>query len=432
MANLNESETQRSNADTGILARIGRLDRLVWIVLTAWVILGLFVVWGRIHVGEAIVPAFTLLALAAFLPRQQSMRTPEMIVTSAQEELAEPVVASVADALSEPTLVLDRKSTIIHRNPSAAAEFPQAEVGSPVTYAFRQPSLIEAVNKARNTGMAQRIELQQSSPSLVWYAVSIAPFSIPGMPEVDAGRFLITFTNLTEQRRTEAMRVDFVANASHELRTPLTSVVGFIDTLLGPAAEDPEARKRFLTIMRAQAERMSNLIEDLMSLSRIELRQHVRPTGSTDLASLLNTVVEGLQNQLQDAGLELQMRIESSDTRITGDHDELYEVFENLMDNAIKYGAGGGRIVLHLTEVTDRPGYAFSIVVQDFGEGIETEHVPRLTERFYRVDAESSRKKKGTGLGLAIVKHIVGRHRGQLSIRSRPGEGMRVEVLLPR
>jgi two-component system phosphate regulon sensor histidine kinase PhoR len=231
-------------------------------------------------------------------------------------------------------------------------------------------------------------------------------------------------------KRLESLRTDFIANASHELRTPLTSLIGFIDTLLGPAANDKAARERFLGLMRGQAARMSKLIEDLLSLSRIEMRQHVRPTAAVDLGPLLREVAEGLQTQAAEAQAKLDVEVPASPVTVSGDRDELYEVFENLIDNAIKYGAEGDTIEVRLTPETGRAGFDALVTVTDHGAGVAAEHVPRLTERFYRVDAESSRREKGTGLGLAIVKHIVTRHRGQLSIRSQPGQGTRVEVLL--
>ena len=246
------------------------------------------------------------------------------------------------------------------------------------------------------------------------------------------GHLIITLRSLTDEKRLEALRTDFIANASHELRTPLTSLLGFIDTLLGPAQKDPAAQQKFLGIMRTQAVRMSKLIEDLLSLSRIEMRQHVRPTTSVDIGLLLREVREGLSGQANDAGVTVELALPADPVTVIGDRDELYEVFENLTDNAIKYGADGGKVDIALSAVTTRPGYGALVSVTDYGVGVEAEHVPRLTERFYRVDVESSRRKKGTGLGLAIVKHIVHRHRGQLTIKSRPGRGTRVDVYLAR
>jgi len=432
MTQPNDDPSRTEMAETGLWARMARFGRVVWLVPVAWILLGLLVGFGRLGAPEAVIAGFVLLAVAIFLPRPGSVSGEMMQVREEVEAGEQPVVNAVVDALLAPSLVLDRKAVVLHRNPAADREIPQASVGQPLTYAFRQPAMADALGHVRRDGTPRHLELQLTGPNPVWYAVSLVPFTLPDSLESDAGRILVTFDNLTEQRRTEAMRVDFVANASHELRTPLTSVLGFIDTLQGPAANDAAAREKFLGIMRQQAERMKNLIEDLMSLSRIELRQHVRPTGSADLAPLLREVIEGLQNQINQSGVELDVSLDSGDTRVSGEREELYEVFENLIDNAVKYGAEGGRVTVSLESVENRRGYAFAVRVEDFGEGVDEAHVPRLTERFYRVDAESSRKKKGTGLGLAIVKHIVTRHRGQLTIRSRRGEGTRVEVLLPR
>ena len=247
---------------------------------------------------------------------------------------------------------------------------------------------------------------------------------------IHAGVLVITLQSLTEAKRLESLRTDFIANASHELRTPLTSLVGFIDTLLGPAANDKEARERFLGLMRGQAARMAKLIEDLLSLSRIEMRQHMRPTAPVELGGLLREVVEGLSKLAEDSKTRLNLSLPEAPVAVSGDRDELYEVFENLIDNAIKYGADGDTIDISLSPDAGRPGFDVRVSVVDHGIGVAPEHVPRLTERFYRVDAESSRRKKGTGLGLAIVKHIVNRHHGQLAIKSEPGQGTRVDVLL--
>jgi two-component system phosphate regulon sensor histidine kinase PhoR len=337
-----------------------------------------------------------------------------------------------ADALADPCLILDRRSIVVHRNGAAASEFPGATPGQPISFSLRYPALLAAIDSARRTGIAQSIELQQTVPNETWHKVTVAPLTDrPRAGNEPPPLLVVIMQSLTEARRIEALRSDFIANASHELRTPLASLVGFIDTLLGPAAGDPEARERFLGIMRTQAARMSKLIDDLLSLSRIELRQHVRPTGSVDLGRLLHEVSEGMLSQAEAAGMEVAITTPEGPVTVAGDHDELYDVFENLLDNAVKYGSDGKRVEMQLAPVSNRPGYAYAVTVTDFGAGIGSEHVPRLTERFYRVDAESSRKKKGTGLGLAIVKHILSRHRGVLSIRSRPGEGTKAEVLLP-
>jgi two-component system, OmpR family, phosphate regulon sensor histidine kinase PhoR len=327
-----------------------------------------------------------------------------------------------ADALAEPCLILDRRAVVLHANPAARAQFPGVAINSPIAFALRFPALLGAVEAARR-GQPQTVEMHQPIPTDNWFKVSVAPLGRGGL-------LLVTMRSLTEEKRLEALRTDFVANASHELRTPLTSLIGFIDTLLGPAAGDAEARKRFLNIMRGQAARMSKLIDDLLSLSRIEMRQHMRPTGSVALAPLLREVTEGLAQVAAESNVEIRLALPDEPLTITGDRDELYEVLENLLDNALKYGADGKTVELTLS-AANRTGFAALVSVVDHGPGVAAEHVPRLTERFYRVDAESSRRKKGTGLGLAIVKHIVNRHQGVLTIRSEVGVGTRVDVLLP-
>ncbi|MEQ1899831.1 MAG: ATP-binding protein [Devosia sp.] len=333
------------------------------------------------------------------------------------------VLSAFAATLPDPCLLLDRRSVVLFRNEAAAREFPNAIEGNPLTLALRSPIFLNALDLARRGGTPQTVELHQTVPNETWHRAHVAPI------EGGDGVVAVTLQNLSELKRVESLRSDFIANASHELRTPLTSLVGFIDTLLGPAAKDEDARTRFLGIMRQQAARMSRLIDDLLSLSRIEMRQHVKPTGQVELRQLLEEVRDGLESQAREAGIAIAIDAPEPAT-ISGDREELYEVFENLMDNAIKYGGEGGRVEVALGP--GRSGFDCLVSVTDHGAGIAAEHVPRLTERFYRVDAESSRKKKGTGLGLAIVKHILNRHHGQMTIRSRPGEGTRVEVSLNR
>lgn len=336
----------------------------------------------------------------------------------------EQAVRLVADALPDPCLILDARSNILHRNSSAAQHFPDLRQGTRIAISMRSPAVLSAIEAVRRNGTPQSVELHQTVPNETWYRVAVARI------EGDDGLLVVMLQSLTEQRRLDAMRTDFIANVSHELRTPLTSLIGFIDTMLGPAAKDAAAKEKFLGIMRNQAGRMSKLIDDLLSLSRIEMRQHLRPTAKIDLALLLREVREGLQTQAAEAGVEVHLTLPEASAIATGDRDELYEVFENLMENAVKYGGDGGKVEITLAPGA-RNGTGWVVTVQDYGVGVDPVHVPRLTERFYRVDAESSRQKKGTGLGLAIVKHIVSRHRGTLSIKSQPGNGTRVDVTLP-
>jgi two-component system phosphate regulon sensor histidine kinase PhoR len=226
------------------------------------------------------------------------------------------------------------------------------------------------------------------------------------------------------------MRADFVANASHELRTPLSSLMGFIETLRGPARDDAAARERFLGIMQQQAERMSRLVNDLLSLSRIELDEHVQPTGRVSVGPLLQSVADALELKAQRRGQRLELDLAPELPQVTGDSDQLYQVFQNLVSNAINYGRQGGIVGISARLARGARG-GLTVSIRDQGEGIAKEHLPRLTERFYRVDPARSRAVGGTGLGLAIVKHIVSRHRGRLEIDSEVGRGSIFTVHLP-
>jgi two-component system phosphate regulon sensor histidine kinase PhoR len=228
------------------------------------------------------------------------------------------------------------------------------------------------------------------------------------------------------------MRADFIANASHELRTPLAALSGFIDTLLGSARDDAEARTRFLAIMKTQADRMARLIDDLLSLSRVELTEHMHPETPVDLVPIVRQVADGLQTLALDRNVEINLAQPAGPITVAGDRDELTRVFENLIENALKYGANGKRVDIGFAQTTS-PDNAPEILVtvRDYGPGIAAEHIPRLTERFYRVDVSQSRAEGGTGLGLALVKHILNRHRGKLAIKSGAGHGAAFTVRLP-
>jgi two-component system phosphate regulon sensor histidine kinase PhoR len=291
------------------------------------------------------------------------------------------------------------------------------------------PELVEAIRAASTTGKAQRIEFSARLPSPRFSEAFISPVVLAQSGR--AGIVVITVHDLTPIRRVEEMRADFVANVSHELRTPLAAITGFIDTLQGPARDDPAARERFLGIMQAQAWRMARLIDDLLSLSRIELRAHQRPDTPVDLVPIVRQIVDGLQTLARDRDVALEVTAPAEPLMVLGDRDELTRLFENLIENGLKYGASGKRVDIALAPVGTSDGQGEARVsVRDHGPGIAAEHLPRLTERFYRVDVGESRAQGGTGLGLALVKHILNRHHGRLSIESREGEGATFTVRL--
>ncbi|WP_316358544.1 sensor histidine kinase [Devosia sp.] len=413
---------------TVALARLAAQGGLLAGILAVFIGLALF---GEVGIVAALLGYLAILAAVLVLPGN-TVTVTQMVETPRPAAAADDAVFAFADALADPCLVLDRRSVVLHANAAARRQFPSVSNGNPITFSLRNPELVGAIDLAMRGGAVHTVELHETVPSETWDKVVVSPLRRTGRDWFadDDRQLVVTFQSLTELKRVDALRSDFIANASHELRTPLASLRGFIDTLLGPAAKDAAAREKFLGIMRGQAERMSKLIDDLLSLSRIEMHQHVRPTGSIDLAALLREVREGLMMQAKAADVEIRLSLFEGPSITTGDRGQLYEVFENLLDNAVKYGASGKYVEVSLAPA-GRPGFQHQVTVIDHGPGVEPEHVPRLTERFYRIDAEVSRKKKGTGLGLAIVKHIVNRHRGQLSFRSKPGEGMRVDVFLP-
>jgi two-component system phosphate regulon sensor histidine kinase PhoR len=328
------------------------------------------------------------------------------------------------DGVPEAALVLDERGSIIAANIAAQGISP-VPTGRPLAHWSRAPELLSAVEAARSTGQQQRSPVRLLAP--VERSLDMIVTPLAGSTGTSEPALLIVLRDLTEQEQLSRMRADFVANASHELRTPLASLRGFVETLQGPAKDDPAARERFLGIMQAQGERMSRLIEDLLSLSRIEMREHVLPTGKADLAAVTREVIASLRPAADAAGITMQLAATPQPSSVIGDRDELAQVVQNLVQNAIKYGRKGG-----LVEVAIRQGNGRILLeVADNGIGIAPEHLPRLTERFYRVSAKESKERGGTGLGLAIVKHIVNRHRGELRIASVLGQGSRFTVELP-
>jgi two-component system phosphate regulon sensor histidine kinase PhoR len=330
------------------------------------------------------------------------------------------------NALADPALIVVG-DTAVAANAEARRLFGDRVTGSDLRLTVRHPVVLDALAEARETNLPVEREISGlgSGAGSAWRLRVV---------DADDGRMLVILDDITQSRLTERMRVDFVANASHELRTPLATLSGFIETLKGPAAEDEPARRRFLDIMEREAARMSRLIDDLLSLSRIELDKHVRPVMKLQL--------EGI---VAEVGKTLAMRLEADDRQliidevlplppVIGERDQILQVLHNLVSNALKYGQTGTPITVRAVAEPEAAGTpaVVRLSVTDIGEGIAPEHLPRLTERFYRVDSVRSRKMGGTGLGLAIVKHIVERHRGRLEISSHPGEGSCVSITLPQ
>ena len=332
----------------------------------------------------------------------------------------EPVTAGdVIAAAPEPALLVDGQSVVRHANAAARELFDIDPQGHHLAAALRVPAVLEAVQAALGGAPPRSVDYEQRVPVRRWFSVHVA-----GLGQ---GRgALIVLRDLTREQQVERMRADFVANASHELRTPLTALSGFLDTIQGAAKDDPKAQAKFLGMMRSQADRMRRLIDDLLSLSRIEMNEHVRPSEEVDLAQVAAHVCETLAGLAQQAGTGLTLS-GAGRLVVAGSRDELVQVVQNLVENAIKYGGTGKPVEIALGSEGD---FA-QLAVRDHGPGIAREHIPRLTERFYRVNVQESRSRGGTGLGLAIVKHIVNRHRGKLLISSEIGAGSRFTIRIP-
>ncbi|MGA0597418.1 ATP-binding protein [Enterovirga sp. CN4-39] len=346
---------------------------------------------------------------------------------------ATPPLLPSASVFPDPVILVDRRLVVTGANEAARAILPGLKERQPLAFALRSPEILDAIPAVAASGEPARVEVPGRSGHEQTWEVRIRRLASGGATTLGEPAVALFFRDLTDHRRLETMRVDFIANVSHELRTPLASLSGFIDTLKGPARDDPKARERFLDIMQVQAQRMTRLIDDLLQLSRVELKEHVPPTSLVDLGQTVAHMVEVMAPLARERGVELALDLPAEPILILGDRDELLRLVENLVENAIKYGGPGKavEIVVGRSSAAGSEGERVELSVRDHGPGIPPEHLPRLTERFYRVDVAESRTQGGTGLGLAIVKHIVGRHRGRLAIESTPGQGATFRALFP-
>jgi two-component system, OmpR family, phosphate regulon sensor histidine kinase PhoR len=403
--------------------------RGAFVILASAAAFAALAIAGTLAVPYAIA-GFAVVATAALMLLRSAQEQNRFSAPIADVEPDDDLLRAVVAGLPDPVVALDRDGRVLAVNDRARRLAPALRQGEPVALALRMPELIEAIGRAAAEGEEQRVVYFERVPLDRWYETIVMP--VKRAANATGHDFvLMTFHDLTPLRRVEEMRADFVANASHELRTPLAALLGFIETLQGSAREDSKARARFLAIMQEQARRMARLIDDLLSLSRIELNAHRRPDTPVDLAPIVRHVADGLETLARDRGVTVNID-NANAMSVLGDHDELVRVFENLVENALKYGAAGRRVDIKLGQGSSAEGEPEAQVsVRDYGPGIAPEHLPRLTERFYRVDVTESRAQGGTGLGLALVKHILNRHRGRLTIESAPGAGAVFTVHLP-
>ncbi|MFT0892511.1 ATP-binding protein [Pseudochelatococcus sp. G4_1912] len=388
---------------------------------------------GAFYWGLLVACTLSMLAAAAFFRDEHPLHGRIRGRGSKPVTLAGIVPVELLAGFPDPVVVVDQRGIVVQLNPAARALFPLLVEARPLAFIVRAPAVLEGIDTVLQGGVAMEAEFREHGLVERTLVAHIAPLA----SEAREGRdgVMLVIRDLTSARRLEHMRADFVANASHELRTPLASLIGFIETLQGSARNDESARERFLVIMREQARRMSRLIDDLLSLSRIEMHLHVPPSGKVEMGGLVRHIIETLAPLAKERGVIVMLEQVAPSLFVNGDRDELLRVVENLIENAIKYGQAGGRVdvSVKVAPFADKPGEnAIVMEVRDYGPGIFPEHLPRLTERFYRADIADSREKGGTGLGLAIVKHIVNRHRGRLDIVSRHGEGALFRVSLPK
>ena len=341
-------------------------------------------------------------------------------------DIPAPLLENILNGVADPAFFLNRSRMVRAANGAAWRAFGKIALNQDFVMAMRQPEVLRLIADCIERGeQAQEILTLEGALRGV-YRVTASSVGTAGA--------VISFSDLTDIHAAERMRSDFVANVSHELRSPLTTITGFIETLQGPARDDADARIRFLQLMGQEAGRMQRLIDDLLSLSKVEGDARVRPRAEVDPADLVSQVIAMLSHRASSNDITIDMRPAAVGRKVEGDDDQLSQVFRNLIENAVKYGAADGAVTVEIDRMPQAPGLqgpALSIAVKDEGPGIPRQHLPRLTERFYRVDDGRSRDKGGTGLGLAIVKHIVQRHRGRLLIDSKTNQGSTFTVLLP-
>ena len=344
--------------------------------------------------------------------------------------MTEQDIAKLLSAIPLPAACISSGGTLAVFNPQFGTLFSSAEPGRSFVLAVRQPAILAAVERSIFAGEAQSVvvEIGDGLRHVNWQ-VTASPVRFD-----QQSWSILAFEDRSALEASEQIRREFVANVSHELRSPLTAVLGFIETLKLRGSEDPEIRNRFLNIMQDEARRMSRLVRDLLSLSHVESEERLRPSGRIEVVGIVESVIDVFQGQAKEAGVTFDRTGLATPFGIHGDPDQIRQVFVNLLENAVKYGAAGGTIRVSATRVDLDyiiGGPAVRIDVADNGDGFDPIHIPRLTERFYRIDQHRSRAMGGTGLGLAIVKHIVSRHRGRIKIGSTPGEGSRFSIFLP-
>ena len=335
----------------------------------------------------------------------------------------------IIEELEDQFFALDRYNLIKYLNKSAKQRFGENLIDKNISSVVRDTKLLETIEEAIKDQTTKNVNVEINLPSYQLYKIYIIPGPTHLFPETDSVvLFLKDFTEITKAQK---LKTDFVANVSHELRTPLVSIKGSLETILGPASDDKVAQKKFMSIMSEQVLRMENLINDLLILSRIELEEHIKPNKIVNLNDIFTNIKSNFELILKKKKINLQIELMET-TLVFGDNDKLLTVFSNLIDNAIKYSQDGKNIYVKSQNSEGKLiGKNMLISIKDEGIGIPQDLIPRITERFFRVDTEKSKKVGGTGLGLAIMKHIISQHRGDYEILSKVNEGTEIKIFLP-
>jgi two-component system, OmpR family, phosphate regulon sensor histidine kinase PhoR len=407
-----------------------RLKASLWLIVAVAVIMASLVLIAGLSKTFALIGVVSFVASVVLLPRPDAEHAlPGALARPAGTARTASAMHVMAEALPDPVILLNPAGHVLFCNAPARGLFASLREGSHISSVIRTPEFLDAVSGAPDRGRAVTVTYAERVPVGRRMAATVAPLT-SGTER--GGNILVLLRDLTEGERINQMRADFIANASHELRTPLASLRGFIETLQGTAKDDSGARERFLPIMAEQASRMTRLIDALLSLSRVEMNAHVPPSDLVDLNDVLNHAKDTLDPLVRETAFRFDVGRFPRPAIVRGDRDELVQVLQNLVQNALKYGDKGGQVRIEAKHIPSlgRQGGRYAIAVIDNGPGIAPEHLPRLTERFYRVDVASSREKGGTGLGLAIVKHILNRHKGELAIASMPGKGSTFTIML--
>ena len=407
------------------------------------ILLVIFTLFETVSVANAIIiTALTFISMIylnrryeeeiAELRRKTILQEHESRDTRASQFL----LTNIMENLTDPFLLLDSRKRILMANKSAIGMLGAEILRKDISLFIRNPDVNNAIRKTIRTGKSHTVEYMHGNVVPRNMLVRLHALDIQGSEDNQENKryIFLSIYDITLIKQAEQMRVDFVANASHELRTPLASILGFVETLQGPAKNDQQAQERFLRIMHDEASRMTRLVDDLLSLSKIEREAHIPPEGKVHLPTLINSVLETLHMRLKERNMNVTLSNPDNVENITGDFDQLTQVAQNLLDNAIKYGRENTTIEVILKKhVSEFPIHeeSVSIAITNKGNGIPAEHIPRLMERFYRVDTARSRSLGGTGLGLAIVKHIIQRHKGHILFESEVNEYTRVTVTLP-